>query len=158
MLSIAPASCAVHGWTSRVRSTLVTSPPRSSTPRNQGEFFVLSAMLAQFHTLYGRFGRRFGGFTAAMLENEATPAFPRSVLPEERRKRTYWNGVLARAEESSSYQPARRLWRRERFGHYVPSATTSLRTIDDHGVEAFRPLADLLCIRMLDELGAAGRA
>jgi hypothetical protein len=42
--------------------------------RNQGEFFALSAMLAQFHTLYGRFGRRFGGFTAAMLENEATAA------------------------------------------------------------------------------------
>jgi hypothetical protein len=86
--------------------------------------------------------------------DDALSAFPRSVVPEERRKRTYWNGVLARAEEGASYRPARRLWRREHVGHYVPSATTRLRTADDRGVETFQPLADLLRIPMLDELGA----
>jgi hypothetical protein len=122
-------------------------------PRSAGEFFVLSAMLALFHALYGKLGRRRGGFTATMLDG-ALSAFPRSVVPEERRKRTYWNGVLARAEEGASYRPARRLWRREHVGNYVPSATTRLRTADDRGVETFQPLADLLRIRMLDELGA----
>lgn len=123
-------------------------------PRSAGEFFVLAAMLALFHAQYGRFGRRAGGFTATMLDEAAVAAFPRSVVPDERRKRTYWNGVLARAEEGASYRPARRLWRRERLGHYVPSATTRLRTADDRGVESFQPLASLLRAPTLDELGA----
>ena len=124
--------------------------------RDQGEFFVLSAMLALFHTLYGRFGLRRNGFSATLLEEATLAAFPRSVLPEERRKRTYWNAVLARAEEGSAYRPARRLWRRERQGNYVPSANTRLRTVGDEGAETFRPLAELLRVGMLDELGRAG--
>jgi hypothetical protein len=59
--------------------------------------------------------------------------------PRERRKRTYWNGVLARAEEGAAYRPARRLWRRERMGQYVPSATTRLRVADDDGPETPGP-------------------
>ena len=96
---------------------------------------------------------RRSGFTATMLEEATLAAFPRSVLTEERRKRTYWNAVLARAEEKSSYSPARRLWRRERHGQYVPSGVTRLRTLDDAGVETFRPLAELLRVGMLDDLG-----
>jgi len=122
--------------------------------RSQGEFFVLSAMLALFHPLYGRFGARRSGFSAALVPESAIEAFPRSVLSEERRKRTYWNAVLARAEEGGSYRPARRLWKRERTGHYVPSPTTRLRVVDDDGRESFRPLADLLRVSFLDELGA----
>jgi hypothetical protein len=121
--------------------------------RNQGEFFILSSMLALFHTLYDRFGLRPKGFAATMLDADILDAFPRSVLPEERRKRTYWNGVLARAEETASYRPARKLWRRSRIGHYVPSATTKLRTMGDDGVESFRSLEALLRVPMLDELG-----
>lgn len=120
--------------------------------RNQGEFFVLSAMLALFHRLYDRYGQRTHGFGATMMSEAVLAAFPRSVLPEERRRRVYWNGVLARAEESSTYRPARKLWRRERMGHYVPSATTRLRTVDDSGAESFRSLRDLLRIGTLDEL------
>jgi hypothetical protein len=120
--------------------------------RNQGEFFALAAMFALFHTLYVRFGVRYAGFGATMLEGAAIEAFPRSVVPEERRKRTYWNGVLARAEETSTYRPARRLWRRERIGHYVPSRIARLRIVDEHGVETFRPLDELLRFPMLDEL------
>lgn len=123
--------------------------------RNQGEFFVLAVMLAQIHSLYDRFGVRRGGFAATMLTSPAVEAFPRSVLPEVRRKRTYWNGVLARAEEESPYRPARRLWRRERQGHYVPSRTTRLRVADDEGTDSFRALADLVRLPMLDELGRA---
>ncbi len=122
--------------------------------RNQGEFFVLSAMLALFHRLYDRFGQRRGGFGATMLSDAILEAFPRSVLPEERRRRVYWNGVLARGEETSTYRPARKLWRRERVGHYVPSASTRLRTVDDTGAETFQRLRDLLRVGLLDELGA----
>jgi hypothetical protein len=118
--------------------------------RNQGEFFVLAAMLALFHGLYGHFGLRRAGFAATLLDEEALSAFPRSVLPEERRRRTYWNSVLARAEVDSAYRPARKLWRRERVGHYVPSDTALLRTTDERGVEAWRPLAELVRVRLLD--------
>ena len=48
-------------------------------------------------------------------------------MPEERRKRVYWNAVLARAELDSTYRPARRLWMRERQGHYVPGGAALLR-------------------------------
>jgi hypothetical protein len=123
--------------------------------RSQGEFFVLSAMLALFHTLYDRFGTRRLGFGATMLDEAVLDSFPRSVLPEERRRRTYWNGVLARAEEAATYRPARKLWRRERVGNYVPSATTSIRTVDDTGKETFRRLRDLLRIGLLDELAGS---
>ena len=88
-----------------------------------------------------------------MMSDAILEAFPRSVLPEERRRRVYWNGVLARGEESSAYRPARKLWRRERVGHYVPSATTRIRTVDDGGAETFKRLRDLLRIGFLDELG-----
>ena len=125
--------------------------------RNQGEFFVLSAMLASFHRLYDRFGVRRGGFAATMLNDTILEAFPRSVLTEERRRRVYWNGVLARGEESSTYRPARKLWRRERVGQYVPSQSTRLRVTDAAGVETFQPLRQLLRIGQLDELGVMHR-
>ncbi len=121
--------------------------------RSQGEFFLLSAMLALFHPLYSRFGIRRSGFTTTLLPESVIDVFPRSVLPEARRKRTYWNAVLARAEEGGAYRPARRLWKRERMGHYVPSAITRLRVLDDEGRESFRPLADVLRVGFLDELG-----
>lgn len=119
--------------------------------RNQGEFFVLSVMLARFHDLYGRIGVRQRGFTTALLEDDALTAFPRSVVPEERRRRVYWNSVLARAEIASTYRPARKLWRRERLGSYVPSDTTRLRVASDDGQETMRPLIDLLRVRLFDE-------
>jgi hypothetical protein len=119
--------------------------------KNQGEFFVLAAMLAVFHDVYGRSGYRRTGFTAALLDEEVLAAFPRSVLPEERRKRTYWNGVLARAEVDSTYRPARRLWRRERLGSYVPSEAARVRVLDDQRRESLRSLYEALRIGALDE-------
>ena len=120
--------------------------------KNQGEFLVLGIMLASFHGLYASYATRVAGFEAKLFDTSRFEGFPRSVVPEERRRRTYVNAVLARAEEGSAYRPARRLWKRERQGHYVPSATTRLRTIDDAGTERFVPLRELLRIDWLDEL------
>jgi len=38
--------------------------------------------------------------------------------------------VLARAEVSSTYQPARKLWVRASSGHYLPNPVLQLRTAD----------------------------
>lgn len=66
--------------------------------------------------------QRYSGFQTSFVDERAIDAFPRSVIPEERRRRVYWNAVLARAEVNSTYKPARKLWRRERQGHYLPSS------------------------------------
>ena len=121
--------------------------------RSQGEFFVFAAMIAMMHTLYGQYGQRHAGFGATMLDDDVIGAFPRSVVPEGRRRRVYWNGVLARAEVSGTYRPARKLWRRERMGHYVPSELALLRTIDEAGSERFRSVPELLRIALLDAHG-----
>jgi len=121
--------------------------------RSQGEFFVFAAMIAMMHTLYGRYGQRRAGFGASMLDDATIAAFPRSVVPEARRRRVYWNGVLARAEVSGTYRPARKLWRRERMGHYVPSEHALLRTSDEAGNERFRSVPELLRIGLLDAHG-----
>jgi hypothetical protein len=99
----------------------------------------------------------YAGFGATMLDKVILEAFPRSVLPDERRRRVYWSGVLARVvEEGAPYRPARKLWRRERQGNYVPSASTRHRTVGDDGAERFVPLRDLLRVGLLDELGRVG--
>lgn len=97
--------------------------------RQEGaEFYFLSVMLAQWP-----------GFASEVQHPELTPAalrqrsagfnvdalrtnlehFPLTVLREARRKRTYFNHVLARAEVDSTYVPARRLWQRAHKGFYV---------------------------------------
>lgn len=119
--------------------------------RAQGEFFALLCVQARFHECYRR-TFRYSGFGAKLLSDRALQAFPRSVVPEKRRKRTYWNGVFARAEVSSAYRPARRLWRRERVGHYVPSRVT-IRVAGEHGADdAWVPLDELMGVAHLDEL------
>lgn len=123
--------------------------------KNQGEFFALAMMIASFHDIYTSFGYRQHGVGASLLDAKIIDAFPRTVVADERRRRTYWNGVFARAEEDSAYRPARRLWRRERQGHYAPSATTRLRTADGNGLEVFRSLHELLRVGLLDQLGYA---
>jgi hypothetical protein len=122
--------------------------------RNQGEFFLLLCFVARFHDLY-RSARRHSGFTGQLVGEQALAAFPRSILPEHRRKRAYWNAVLARAEVDSSYRPARRLWRRERLGHYFPSSV-GIRVPGDSGrPDEFVPLDQLLAAHQLDPEGAA---
>jgi hypothetical protein len=120
--------------------------------RNQGEFFLLLCFVARFHELY-RGARRHSGFTAQFLDERALEALPRNLLPEQRRKRAYWNAVLARAEVDSSYRPARRLWRRERVGHYFPSSV-GIRVPGESGrPDTFTPLDELLATQLLDPEG-----
>ncbi|HEU4581807.1 MAG TPA: ankyrin repeat domain-containing protein [Polyangiaceae bacterium] len=119
--------------------------------RNQGEFFLLLCFVARFHELY-RAARRRSGFTAALV-SDAIAAFPRSVVPEERRRRTYWNAVLARAEVGSNYTPRRPLWQRERTGQYFPSRI-GVRVAGGAGAdESFVPLAELLATERVDPDG-----
>jgi len=61
--------------------------------------------------------KRQNGFFADILQHNLD-AMPESVLKEARRKRSYVNHVLARAEVESNYLPARRLWQRRSKGFY----------------------------------------
>lgn len=121
---------------------------RQRLGRNQGEFFLLLCLVARFHALYAG-THRHDGFTAKLCSEAVWRAFPRSVVPEARRRREYWSAVLARAEVSSSYRPARRLWRRERVGHYVPSQV-AIRTANGDGSDRYVPLDELLGLPWLE--------
>lgn len=91
------------------------------------------------------------------MSEPALAHFPRSVVPEERRRRTYWNGVLARAEVDSSYRPARKLWQRLRAGHYMPSSIR-MRVAGPPGQEdPYVSLQELLALHLLEPEGSAFR-
>ena len=104
--------------------------------RHQGEYWVLSLMLAGLKTLRSRCVKRdlghfkydVGIFAEAL---QATlEALPEHLWKAQRRKRSYVSAVLARAEAQSQYQPARKLWVRTKNGHYLPNPQMSLRTQD----------------------------
>ncbi len=116
--------------------------------RDQGEFLLLLFLVARFHELYAGM-RRYRGFSTALIDEDVLAMFPRSVVPEERRRRVYWNGVLARAEVDSSYRPARRLWRRERAGHYLPS-NVRVQTQAPGQEPRFVALDELLALDLLE--------
>ncbi|MCQ4321785.1 UvrD-helicase domain-containing protein [Stutzerimonas stutzeri] len=119
----------------------------------QGEYLPLQLMLAGLKTLGSQFnhtpefpiGRRYGFYADYLMRN--LEHFPDNVLRPERRKRTYFNQVLARAEVDSSYRPARKLWRRMRNGHYLPSPALQLRVPGSDGLVQWQPLYDLLAVR-----------
>jgi hypothetical protein len=100
------------------------------------EFYFLSVMLATLPTLTSALHspplteaerrKRETGFFAEFLETNLG-VMPLSVLKEARRKRTYFNHVLARAAVGSSYQPARRLWERSRQGFYLLNPELQVR-------------------------------
>lgn len=119
--------------------------------RHQGEYWVLTLMLAGLKTQWSRcVTRRLepykypAGFFADQL-HDVLQALPAWLWRDQRRKRTYVNQVLARAEVHSSYQPARRLWVRARNGHYFPSPQLQLRA-----GEGWQPLYEQLAIDWLD--------
>ena len=56
---------------------------------------------------------------------------PPYLWTDKRRKRSYVNQVLARAEIGSSYRPARQLFARARHGHYLPNPAMLLRQGED---------------------------
>ena len=102
--------------------------------RHQGEYWVLSLMLAGFKTLRTRCAARAPnpykydpGFFAEALQ-ATLDGLPEHLWNVQRRKRSYVNAVLARAEVRSQYQPARKLWVRTKNGHYLPNPDMQLRT------------------------------
>ena len=100
--------------------------------RHQGEYWLLTVMLASYKKLYSQLvpnpqvKRNLKGFCADYLMRHVD-SLPDSVLRPERRRRTYFNGVLSRAEVHSSYQPSRQLWLRTQNGYYVLNPELKLR-------------------------------
>ena len=104
---------------------------------HQGEYWVLTLMLAGIKTQWSRCNSitlsdpyKYGtGFFAEQL-HRAMENFPNYLWREQRRKRIYFNQVLARAEADSGYKPARKLWCRTRNGFYLPNPALLLRKGD----------------------------
>ncbi len=102
------------------------------------EFYFLSVMLAQLPTYTSRlshpaltprdFHERESGFFVNSLRLNLVH-FPENVLREQRRKRPYFNHVMARAEVDSSYVPARKLWQRVKMGYYVLNPEMSVGVV-----------------------------
>ena len=104
--------------------------------RRQGEYWVLMLMLAGLKTQWSCCVTRAlephkyaKGFFAEQL-HEVLAQLPAWLWSDKRRKRSYVNQVLARAEASSSYVPARKLWVRASNGHYLPNPALQLRAGD----------------------------
>jgi hypothetical protein len=119
--------------------------------RHQGEYWVLTLMLAGLKTQWSICVTRrlepykyASGFFADQL-HDVLQELPAWLWRDRRRKRTYVNQVLARAEVQSSYQPARRLWVRARNGHYFPNPQLQLRAGD-----GWQPIYEQLAIDWLD--------
>jgi hypothetical protein len=128
----------------------------------QGEYLLLQLMLAGLKTLASMMCnmphtdvRRLAGFDAAYLMRNID-RYPEAVWPAERRKRTYFNSVLARAEVDSSYRPARRLWLRMRSGHYLPNPALQLRVMDEQGREDWQPVYEALRLDVIERGNGRG--
>ncbi len=107
--------------------------------RESGEYFLFLAMCCDFDTRYVNDGRLIG-FTAAGLMESTASGLPEVVVRQNRQKRTYVNHVLARSEVNSTYATSRKLWVRERQGHYVPNPGVSLRVTTRAGLDEWVPL------------------
>ncbi len=119
--------------------------------RHQGEYWVLTLMLAGLKTQWSQCVTRrhapfkaLSGFFADQL-HDVLQELPAWLWPEPRRKRSYVNQVLARAEVHSSYQPARRLWVRTKNGHYFPNPQMQLRVGD-----GWQPVYERLALHWID--------
>lgn len=138
---------------------------------HQGETLLLQLMLAGLKTLAALSYhpptlevRRLTGFNADYLMR-GMEAMPHSVWCQERRKRTYLNAVLARAEVHSDYRPARKLWLRLKNGHYLPNPALQLRVRGSDGQERWQPIYEVLNLpavergtgRSMGQLGGAYR-
>jgi hypothetical protein len=119
--------------------------------RHQGEYWVLTLMLAGLKTQWSRCSVRSlppwkfdDGYFAEQL-HLVLECLPPHLWKEQRRKRSYINQVLARAEADSSYRPARKLWARTRNGHYLPNPGMLLRQGED-----WVPVYDALRLNWID--------
>ncbi|GBU08932.1 hypothetical protein AwWohl_00700 [Gammaproteobacteria bacterium] len=105
--------------------------------RHQGEYSYFNLMLIQSK-------RRFSfllnnpdnlklllkGYSAGYLEDFIS-LLPDDVVAFNRRKRSYINHILARAEKSSNYSPSRQLWVRVKTGYYILNKDILLREHSD---------------------------
>jgi hypothetical protein len=130
--------------------------------QQQGEYLPLQLMLAGLKTLAshvfnmpGNDVRRLRGFDAAYLMRNIE-ALPHAVWREDRRKRVYFNAVLARAEVDSDYRPARRLWLRMRNGHYLPNPAMRLRVHDADGQQTWQPIYAVLNLPAIERGNGRG--
>ena len=89
------------------------------------------------------------GFFAEMLQN-TLENLPEHLWQAPRRTRSYMNAVLARAENQSKYQPARRLWVRTQNGHYLPNPLLQLRTGTGSEGPGWRPVFEVLNLPWVD--------
>jgi len=119
--------------------------------RHQGEYWLLTLMLAGLKTQWSHCVTRrlesykyATGFFADQL-HDVLQELPAWLWPDARRKRTYINQVLARAEVRSAYQPARRLWVRTKNGFYFPNPQMSLRVGD-----GWQPVYERLALDWVD--------
>ncbi len=136
---------------------------------HQAEYWVLSVMLAGFKTQGSRcvdrrrpdspnhpFYKYRQGFFAEQLHNTLN-ALPEHLWHGKRKKRTYLNAVLARAEVHSLYQPARQLWVRTFNGLYLPNPELQLRVSSKGGAsstQTWEPVYKVLNLPWV-ELGLA---
>ncbi|GBQ26917.1 UvrD-helicase domain-containing protein [Gluconacetobacter sacchari] len=129
---------------------------------HQGEYLLFQLMLAGLKTLaslsynddISDVSRRAGFDAAYLMRNIAH--FPRAIWHEDRRKRVYFNGVLARAEIGSSYAPARKLWLRMRNGNYLPNPALRLRVRTRAGEEQWQPIYHVLNLAMVEQGNGRG--
>ena len=119
--------------------------------RHQGEYWLLTLMLAGLKTqwsgcvLRSREPWKYGhGFFAEQL-HEVLEHLPPHLWHDKRRKRSYVNQVLARAERQSTYRPARKLFARALHGHYLPNPEMLLRHGDD-----WQPVYDAMGLPWID--------
>ena len=123
----------------------------------QGEYWVLSLMLAGFKTQPSRceqrsqqFYRYRQGFFADGLQ-PVLDALPEHLWAARRKKRSYVNHLLARAEAASSYLPARKLWVRSYNGHYLPNPDLQLRQHGEGENASWRAVFEVLNLNWVDE-------
>jgi hypothetical protein len=126
---------------------------------HQGEYWVLTLMLAGFKTQWSHCTERaqpawkYGqGYFAEQL-HQVLEGLPVHLWKEIRRKRNYLNQVLARAEVDSAYRPARKLWARTRNGHYLPNPGMLLRK-----GEEWRPVYEAIELDWIDQGTGTDRA
>ncbi len=118
--------------------------------REQGEYFLFQVLVAEFSHRYQTLHARSLGMSAAEVVRKPFEAFPEVVVFEARRKRPYINHVLARAERDSTYPATRRLWIRERQGHYLPNPALQMKVAGPDGGEQWRPILELLNVAWLE--------
>jgi len=94
--------------------------------QRQGEFMLFQMFFAGFRQrLY-----RYLPFTAVELA-KITGSLPGSVIPDYRKKRSYISALLSKNEIDGSNPYCKKLFKRERTGHYILNPNISIRLKED---------------------------